>query len=242
MMGYNHATMTAGIGIALLPVVDLPTPAQQVAWTLSCAGMGLLADWDAPGSHVARMWGWPSRGIARAIGAIAQGHRLGTHDVVLAPLVFGALFALASRHPATQLVALAVAFGLAIRGMVAIGAGRVSAVVNLALSWGLAWLMVRDGQGGVVTWLPLAAAVGILSHALGDLLTHEGLPVPLVWLVRRRRFSLGLFRTNGPIERGIVAPLLSLAVLWAAWHAMGFPTAAEVGTRAHQLVDQLVVT
>lgn len=221
MMGYNHATLATGLGILALPAVQLPSITSQVAWVLCCTGMGLFPDWDKDGSHVSRMWGWPSRMIARGINVLSGGHRWGTHDVVLCPIACAALLTLAARHPLSQIAAIAVCIGLAVRACIAKRLWRVGEVMTAAVSWGGAWLLVRDGHGAVVDWLPAAAAVGIVAHALGDVLTEEGVPVPVVWLWRKQRVHLELFVTNSPVERRVVAPVLSVLVVLAAYQVSG---------------------
>lgn len=202
--------------------------------------MGLLPDWDKNGSHVSRMWGWPSRIAADGIGALAGGHRWGTHDVVLAPLAFAAAFALAPRYPTTQLLALAVAFGLALRGLVAMRASTITALANIAVSWGAAWLLVQRHQTDLVSWLPLAAGLGVLTHTIGDLPTNEGLPVPIIWIWTRARFSLSLFATNGTLERVVVTPTLTIAALWAAQRATGYTSLEQIGHDAHALMIGII--
>lgn len=73
--------------------------------------------------------------------------------------------------------------------------------------------------------LPLASIVacGIIVHCLGDLPTTEGLPIPVLWIfTRRARFSLGLFDVGGPVERRMVAPVLSGILLLALDQRFGF--------------------
>lgn len=240
MMGCNHATMSAAAGILALPVIDLPTPTQKVAWVLVCAGMGLLPDWDQDGSHVSRMWGWPSRGAARVIGALAGGHRWGTHDIVLAPLVFAAVFAMAARHPVLQLLALAVSFGLAMRGVTAMRFGRVGVAANVVVSWGAAWAMVQQQQTDLVAWMPLAIVLGVASHIVGDLLTNEGVPLPIVWIWTRNRVALSLFKTNGIVERAVVAPALTLFTVWAIMQTTGYTSLDQVGRDAYLVITGLI--
>jgi membrane-bound metal-dependent hydrolase YbcI (DUF457 family) len=62
-------------------------------------------------------------------------------------------------------------------------------------------------------WLPWAVAVGVLAHIVGDFLTKEGVPVPLVWIVHRCRFALIPLRTGATVERVVLVPAFFVATL-----------------------------
>ena len=57
-------------------------------------------------------------------------------------------------------------------------------------------------------------ALGALVHIVCDGLTSGGVPVPLVWLLRRRRVAVPMVRTGGVLELAIVAPLLTIGSVW----------------------------
>ena len=108
MLGHSHATTGLAAGAALLPLAPVAGTAEQLAWVAAWGGFALLPDLDQGGLHwrralprlsgstVATMWGPVTTALSTAVARIARGHRQGTHDVLLAPLVFGAVTALAS--------------------------------------------------------------------------------------------------------------------------------------------------
>ncbi|WP_052190902.1 metal-dependent hydrolase [Chitinibacter sp. ZOR0017] len=69
-------------------------------------------------------------------------------------------------------------------------------------------------------WPVLPLVIGYLSHILGDLLTPSG--VPLLWPVRKK-FSLNLFKANGPMENLIFLACWAgvLYFIWVAMHRPG---------------------
>lgn len=214
MMGYNHVSCGLVASLATLPVAPVTGPAAQAAWVIALGGASLLPDLDTTGSTAARMWGPPTRILAAGVGAVARGHRQGTHDLVLAPIVAGLAVLAAALHSVTLGMVLALTTGLALRGLTLAGAGRVGAATNLAISIVTAWWLITHGAQNLRA-LALVVAGGVLVHILGDLPTREGVPFPIAWLFGvRRRISLDLFRVNSPLERFIVAPALSLLGIW----------------------------
>jgi membrane-bound metal-dependent hydrolase YbcI (DUF457 family) len=233
VMGPAHALSGLAAGAATLPLAPVQHPAEQVAWVAAWGGFALLPDLDSGGwtmrgavprghgSTVARMWGPLTTTLAAAVGVVARGHRNGTHDVLLAPVVFGAVAWAASQHPWSSLLALALAVGLALHAchFVIPGTTETTVLGNLAISFGAAWWLTGTGHDAV-PWLPVAVAGGVLVHVLGDALTVGGCPVPFTWVDgRARRWSLRLFRTGAPVERYLVSPALLVAAAWLlAWH------------------------
>lgn len=238
-MGYNHVSCGLVAGIATLPVAPVSGPAAQTAWVVALGGASLLPDLDTTGSSAARMWGPPTRLLGGLVGQAAGGHRQGTHDLLLAPLGAGLLVLLASLHPLTLGVVLALTIGLALRGLSLAGVGRLGTVGNLtasvAASW---WLTTRSDQD--LHALALVVAAGVLVHILGDLPTREGLPVPIAWLFgSRRRIGLDLFRVNSPLEHLVVAPALSLLGLWLLTRHLGIHDVDSFMAWIDSLVHQL---
>lgn len=234
-MGYNHATSGLLVGLATVAMIPVDHWTQQTAWVVALGGASMLPDLDTSGSHPARMWGPPTRVLGSGIGAIAQGHRQGTHDAVLAPLLLGGAVWLAGLHPVGMGMALALCIGLALRGLMVVGVGRIGAPLNLLASGVGAWWLVRNGVADLEL-LPVVVGLGVLVHILGDLVTTEGVPVPVLWLFGvRRRISLRLFRVDSPVERRLIAPLLSLgAVVLLANHLGVYDVASllDAGDRA----------
>ena len=239
MMGYNHVSCGLLTGVATLPIAPVTGPAAQTAWVLALGGASLLPDLDTTGSTAARMWGPITRTLGTLVGAIAQGHRQGTHDVVLAPIAFASAALLASLHPVTTGAVLAVTIGLTLRGLALAGVGRIGVAANLLVSAIAAWILVAAGAHQI-RLLPLVLAAGVLIHIAGDWLTDEGVPIPILWILgHRRRLSLGLFGVNGPLERALIAPLLSLAGVLLLCSHLGIHDVDSLARWCGTLLQQL---
>ncbi len=212
-MGYSHVVSGAVAGLALLPVAPVAGPAGSVAWVLLWAGSTLLPDLDSVGASASRMWGPISRAIAGVVSHVSGGHRWGTHDLLLGPASFGALAALAVLVPPAATVVVAVALGLMIHGLHVTRLWRTGPVVNFLVSWIGAGMALSSGWVSVGWWLPIAVAGGVVVAILGDALTTELVPVPLVWMrSRSHRMGLGAFRTGQAVEQLLVAPALTIVV------------------------------
>lgn len=238
-MGYNHVSCGVIAGLATLPVAPVHGPAAQTAWVLAFGGASLLPDLDTTGSTAARMWGPPTQLLGAALGAIARGHRQGTHDLVLAPVAAGLLVLLATLHPLTLGIVLALTTGLALRGLALSGAGRIGTTTNVLISVATAWWLVTHGVQDVHA-LALVVAGGVLVHILGDLPTREGVPVPIAWMFGvRHRIGLDLFRVNSSLEHFLVAPALSLIGLWLLSSHLGIHDVDTLMAWFEDIVDQL---
>jgi hypothetical protein len=202
----------------------------QVAWVAAVGGFAMLPDLDHSGSTVSDMWGPITDVPSGAIGRLAQGHRWGTHDAILAPLLFGFLAMAASGAFWSSLLLLALAIGLALRALNFVIPGRTENTVlgNLVLSWGGAWLLLEHSPSP--GWLPAAVALGVLTHIAGDAITTAGIPVPLVWIFHRCRLALIPLRTGTFLEKAVLAPLFLAA-------AVGF---LYLNTAAHDALNPLV--
>ncbi len=226
MLGHSHAMSGLAAGAATLPLAPVQGPLEQMAWVAAWGGFALLPDldqggmrWRGPvpklsGSTVARMWGPVTTTLASGIAVVARGHRNGTHDVVLAPVVLGLLASLAALHPVSSLVLMALAIGLALQACHVVIPGRVERTVvgNLVISFAGAWWLTSSGDLAL-PWLPWAVAGGVLTHIAGDWLTVGGVPVPLTWIDGRpRRVAAGLFRTGAGVE-GLLAGAFGVVAL-----------------------------
>ncbi len=80
------------------------------------------------------------------------------------------------------------------------------------LSWSGAWLLLQHSPAPA--WLPWAVALGVLTHIAGDAITAQGVPVPLVWLLKRCRLVLTPLRTGAGLEKAVLVPLFVAATLW----------------------------
>jgi membrane-bound metal-dependent hydrolase YbcI (DUF457 family) len=218
MMGPAHAAsgLAAGaltLGVATTFGVDVPL--EQLAWVVAWGGFAYLPDLDQKGSTAGSMWGPPTRLLSRGIGVLAVRHRGGTHDVVVAPIVFGLLAALAAQHRWSALVLLALAIGLALNAVAQLlpGSTARTALGNLVLSGVAAWWLTERGL--VLPWLPIAVAGGVVVHIAGDALTTDGVPIPFTTWVRRRPATVGLRLFDAghgpePILQYLVFPALTL--------------------------------
>lgn len=242
-MGFDHTGSGLLVGLATVPIAPVHQPAEQVAWVIGVGGTALLADLDTVSSSAARMWGPLSGAMARGIGAIAGGHREGTHDAVLAPLAVLLLTQATRLSSVLAGAELALFLGLAVQGLGLSGFGRVGPLVNLALSAGGAWWLCHHHP---VSWqlLAWAGALGVWTHIAGDCLTTELVPVPVVWMFGRRwRVGVPLFQVGHAVERFVVAPLLTVATGWLLCRRLGIQSMAElsvwVGSHLHALARLL---
>lgn len=221
MMGHNHAATGALVGVLTLPWAPSGFLLGEVAWVVACAGAALLPDLDTAHSKAGRMWGPVSAALASLVGFVARGHRQGTHDLILAPLVAAGLAWVAAGHRVAVGILVAVLVGLCLQALGAAGVGRVSRGLCFLLSAAAGWWL----SAGQVDprHLALVVALGVALHVLGDLPTTGGVPVPVAWLFGvRRRLTLGLFAVGGPVERWAITPALALSVLAATFTALGW--------------------
>ncbi|NYH84800.1 membrane-bound metal-dependent hydrolase YbcI (DUF457 family) [Actinopolymorpha cephalotaxi] len=172
------------VGAVALPLVPLDRMAGQLAWVACCGGMALLPDLDHHSSTVTRMWGPLSRALGVVVCWLGRGHRGGTHDFLVAPLFCALLVFLAGLNQWALMAVLALAVGLALRAchFVIPGQYEKSWPVNLLVSAGAGWWLVRNGAAADATWLPFAAMVGVLVHIGADALTVGSIPKPFSWL------------------------------------------------------------
>jgi membrane-bound metal-dependent hydrolase YbcI (DUF457 family) len=189
--------------------------------------MAMLPDLDHSGSTVSDMWGPITDVPSGAVGRLAQGHRWGTHDAVLAPLAFGALASLAANAFWSSLLLVSLAIGLALRALHFVIPGRAENTVvgNLVLSWGGAWLLLEHTSSPA--WLPWAVALGVLTHIAGDALTTQGVPVPVLWLLRRTRLALSPLRTGTALEKVVLVPAFVLVTIYCVYLNTDVRTAVD---------------
>src|SRR3954454_4080467 len=154
MLGHSHALSGLAAGAATLPWAPVQGTVSQVAWIAAVGGMAMLPDLDHSGSTVSDMWGPITDVPSGGIGRLAQGHRWGTHDAVLAPVAFGALALGAASAVWSSLLLMALAIGLALRALHSVVPGRAENTVvgTLVLSWAGAWLPLQHMPQPA--WLP----------------------------------------------------------------------------------------
>jgi membrane-bound metal-dependent hydrolase YbcI (DUF457 family) len=227
VLGHSHALSGLAAGAATLPWAPVQGPVAQVAWIAAAGGFAMLPDLDHSGSTVSDMWGPVTDVPSGAIGRLAQGHRWGTHDAVLAPVAFGALALAAANTFWSSLLLMALAIGLALRALHFVIPGRAENTVvgNLVLSWAGAWLLLEHMPQPA--WLPWAVALGVLTHIAGDAITTQGVPVPVLWLAKRCRLKLTPLRTGTVLEKAVLAPAFVLVTLWFVYANTGVRQAVE---------------
>jgi membrane-bound metal-dependent hydrolase YbcI (DUF457 family) len=227
VLGHSHALSGLAAGAATIPWAPVEGPVAQVAWIAAVGGMSMLPDLDHSGSTVSDMWGPVTDVPSGAVGRLAQGHRWGTHDAVLAPVAFGALALAAANAFWSSLLLMALAIGLALRALHFVIPGRTENTVvgNLVLSWGGAWLLLEHMPSPA--WLPWAVALGVLTHIAGDAITTQGVPVPLVWVIRRCRLALTPLRTGTVLEKVVLAPAFVVVALWFVYANTGVRAAVD---------------
>lgn len=223
MLGHTHALSGLAAGAATLPFAPVHSAAQQTAWVATWGGFAMLPDLDQRGATIGRMWGPVTEILATVIDKISRGHRNGTHDAILSPIVFGGIAWLAGQHPWTSFAMLAFAIGLALHACNFVIPGRTENTVlgNLAMSGFGAWWITAAGHA-TAPWLPLAVAGGVLVHIAGDWLTVGGIPVPFTWFDgHAERVAGRFFRTGAPVELYLAAPAFCGAALAALYRNTG---------------------
>lgn len=202
MMGVSHAFSGAAGALLLAPTIAPNAHnGALLAAALVAAGAALLPDIDHPSSTISRSLGSITQFLSNLVALLAGGHRGASHSLVGALVALAALTALQELQPRALLVLLGLliilgigALGLGARDQLLLGGAGAAALIVLA--------------GAASPLLPAAVAIGMVAHALGDMVTKE--PVALLWPLPWR-ISLGLFATNGLIERYLVLPALALS-------------------------------
>ena len=195
------------------------------------------------GSTAARTWGPITALMAAGIGKVADGHRNGTHSFLgIAVFTLIAWLATVTPITSAILAALAIGLALRAAAWLIPGRKEKVWIYNLTFSiiaagiltfgWtvparsfgflpaeaglpvNLSWTTPTFTIEPVTfAWMPIAVALGMLAHILGDMLTPER--CPLFWPVWKKRFGIGLFTTSTPIEAFIVVPLLAAGMVFA---------------------------
>jgi membrane-bound metal-dependent hydrolase YbcI (DUF457 family) len=238
MLGVNHALSGAALGLAVAgfgPAVlgAAPTAGSVLTFAGVTAGAALLPDLDHPSSLATRRFSaasWLASRLVRPVSAlvysltrsdrdVGTGKHRGLTHTVLGAVVLGAAVNVASAAVGTPVLVgtLFVCLALAIKGLDAIVPGPPSLVIAAGLTVAVEKYL-PGGTTGTAGWLGVAVTLGMLVHMVGDALTESG--APLLWPVRikeRRWYPVGnlrplRFRTGGPAEVWLVAPVLTVAV------------------------------
>lgn len=188
------------------------------------AAFALLPDIDEPGSTVSRKLGPLSRAVSNVTNKLAGGHRQATHSLLFAAGIY-LLMRLADGHRLAEAIVVGCAFLLVLRMLVPKGlryaAGIAPLMVALAglSSW---WVFVH----GAASWLPFAAAAGVVLHMVGDTITVEGVPwlwFPFVRPLQRLRISVPIVGHCGSTRETIIGSLLAIGVLYCTTVSVVFP-------------------
>jgi membrane-bound metal-dependent hydrolase YbcI (DUF457 family) len=216
---HSHAVLGAAAWLGLttpaathaIAAWRTPRPIDLAAGALATAGAALLPDLDTPHSSAAHAAGLPGTLAARVLGKLTGGHRHATHSLLFAAVAGALAWAAGLASPWAGLVLLCALIALAVKGLVP--AWRDFGAAAALLTAG-AWWWHADVAG----WLPLAAALGCLAHALADALTVEGVPLLWPW---PRYLSVPLVGETGSIRETAAVALAGVFVLWVALRALG---------------------
>lgn len=226
MMGKSHSTSAVAAGLGVAPLLGLTTLVSAAPFALIAGGAGTLPDLDHRRSSASRVFGrfgyhlsGALRGLSNAIYQRTKGpkdepegkHRHLTHTILFALVVGGALAGLCWLAPP---LALAVYAATAMLTADRLG-DRVLIPAGIGLVPHAALLYQHPEQ---VAWQTgLAVALGMVTHDLGDALTHSGAPILAgLWpfpIAGETWFEVKLlgplsFRTNGPVEHWVAFPLI----------------------------------
>ena len=107
------------------------------------------------------------------------------------------------------------------------GMSVIRVLVGVVPAMILAWVLYGFGiwrMGPVVVaffaallGMGWAVALGVLTHIAGDALTTAGIPLPVLWLLRRTRLAFSPMRTGTVVEKAVLVPLFLVATLGFIW-------------------------
>ncbi|MBR8740664.1 metal-dependent hydrolase [Nocardiopsis sp. MG754419] len=232
MMGHSHALSGVVGWMAVVPLVQGREflglsfelgPGEIVAGSLVCAGAALLPDLDHKSATVTKTYGKVTEILSDIMSWAFGGHRMGTHSFFFAALmgVLVTLLALWSELAVQVFVFLLI--GIALQGLGfgldknRTASGIINALGTAAITLGL------YAAGLNYTWLGLAVAFGVILHFFGDMVTKMG--VPVFWPFWKKRIGQGRgFATDGPVEKKVVTPLLTVGIIVGSIYLFDWPT------------------
>lgn len=219
MLGRQHALGGTAAFLALAPALDAwhPMSGTEVALgAFLAAGGGMLPDLDQHGSTIGRTYGPVTNVAARLVGAVAGGHRNGTHSLL-------GLAAVAALAWAAVVVGgwwlyglLWVVLGVAARayGAEVPSHPAVSAIVHGGVMAGVTAVVAHAGLD-LTTPLLGGVVVGAASHVALDMLTPQG--CPLGWPLSSARQGVGLVTTGSPWTSWAVTVVLTVTAGWLVY-------------------------
>lgn len=213
MMGRTHA-MTGTLAFLGASTLVPATVPELVLGTVVCTGAALIPDIDHPNSTITLTYGPVTRSFSWIFRALSGGHRMGTHSAMAVGLVFGSSWVAVHRLGARDWTGYVAMAGLGFLMVLAIAGavrllkieGYVDDFIPIPLVIGLVWFTPVP-----LDLMPLALALGVAVHTLGDMLTMTGCPVG--WPLSDRRYAFRLFSTGGFTENWLITPLTIGGVL-----------------------------
>lgn len=221
MMGHTHALSGAVGWMAVVPLVQGTEilgvsldfgPGELIAGALVCAGAALLPDLDHRNATITQTYGVVTRTLSRMLNWVFGGHRNGTHSLLFAALAGLGAGALALFNELAVQIFVFLIVGIALRGL-GLGVPKnqtASGVINALATAGIVLALYASGVD--YAWMGLAVAFGCVLHFLGDILTHMGCPLFWPFITHRVGSNFG-FSTNGTVEKYLVTPVLSIALI-----------------------------
>jgi len=265
--GSHHALCGAAAWVAVASTAPLTlgwypaSPLGVVTGALVCAGAALAPDADHHDATIANALPPVSQWVCDGIGAVAGGHRNGTHSLLGVAALTGLAWAAGQVTVTTDTL-----------GELAVGAGALSLllVAFAARALGLdggrrgqAWALALALAGFVTlaaptgwSWLPVAVGLGAAVHVLGDMLTGGGVPLLWPWEPRPPRwwrrapvlpslwsrggnFALPLLGTTGSRRERLVAVPLMLYAGYGVLAAVVSGAATSLGYDGDALLDRV---
>ncbi|MFD0773617.1 metal-dependent hydrolase [Streptomonospora algeriensis] len=231
MMGHAHALSGIVGWMAVVPFLDGQEflgirfdlgPGEIVAGSLVCAGSALIPDLDAKSSTITNTYGAFTRALSSMFNGMFGGHRNGTHSLLFAGLMGALTQALALWSEMAVQIFVFLLLGIAFNGL-GLGSDKnsiASSVINAMATGAVTLALFTAGVG--YTWIGLAVAFGCLLHFAGDMATELG--VPLLWPVSKYRVGQNIgFTTDGKVERNVVTPALTIAIVLLSFYLFPWP-------------------
>jgi len=217
VLGRSHALSGLAAGLAVGSLVMHEAAGPLALFCGLTAAYALAPDLDSCGSTEARSFGFITRSLAWCIRAVSGGHRHGTHSLLgvaaFTAVAWGAC-EFRGTWPGRVVLCVVIAVGLAAAAdALRPGPADVEGVLGVGAAVAMCW----TGYG--LALVPLAAALGTVTHIFGDMCTVSG--CPLAWPLSMREFHLTprplRFSTGHWPETLVVTPLLLAALGVLLW-------------------------
>lgn len=231
MMGHSHALSGVVGGMAVAAAVQDREifgltlelgPGEIIAGSLVCAGAALLPDVDHRSATVTKTYGKVTEILSDMLNFLFGGHRMGTHSFFFAALMGIVVTLLAWWSELAVQIFVFLLIGIALQGL---GFGldknrTASGVINALATAAITLALYAAGTD--YSWLGMAVAFGVILHFFGDMVTKMG--VPIFWPLYRKHIGQGKgFATDGPFEKKVVTPLLTVGVVIGSVYLFDWP-------------------